>query len=123
MSPKVSLIVFRIRIIYEGEQWFISQVASLLILEARPVSFLYHLLLGNHQEICPMVFLKGCNQGSCPGQEKDKRLESHGLFDLSCTDSDIKTSSVCAGAPLRVEMFRCLEPLLQCQALHGMSGT
>lgn len=72
-SPRVSIILFRFGIIHEGEPLRLS--SSLSSPPSNQASiFPYHLLLGNGQEICPIVFFKGCNQMSCPEQEKDKPI-------------------------------------------------
>lgn len=65
------LFLFRAEIIHEGGQW-VCLSSSLSSHPSSPGRCLsYHLLLGNNQEIYPVVcffffFFKGCNQGLLP---------------------------------------------------------
>lgn len=126
-SPRVSIILFGIRIIHEGEPCLCLSSSLSSPPSSQASIFSYHLLLGNRQEICPIVFFKGRDQTSCPEQEKDKPI---GISLFLCISTRLwHLSSVCLcyclcrGFFSSLETFRRLQLLLRHRALTGTSGT
>lgn len=104
-SPQVGIILFRIWIIHEGEP---LHCLSSGLSSFKPGQYLsYNLLLGNNQEICPVVcfffFSKGCSQGRCPDLEKDKPIRILLSLCISAAHFDISALSV----SLCVDSCRC----------------
>lgn len=92
--PGVTIILFRPEIIHEGGQW-VCLSSSLSSHPSSPGRCLsYHLLLGNNQEIYPVVcfsfsFSKDAIRACCPEQEKDSTI---GISQSVCITLTFKQS-------------------------------
>lgn len=120
-----ALFFFRIWIIHEGE---LLHCLSSGLSSFKPGQYLsYNLLLGNNQEICPVVlcFFKGCSQGRCPEQEKDKPIRiSLSLF-ISAAHFDISALFLSVQLTLIwwicLDSCRCSSSTRHAMASDGMS--